>query len=70
MIAPVLLMGRRLLPLSGLADNNPASCREKNTPTPQVGHKQNTDGESIPGTHQLFFINFTDKISVSQFKNR
>jgi hypothetical protein len=50
MIAPVLLMGRGLLPprkakhglgscwsepLSGLAGNNPASCREKNTPTPQ-----------------------------------
>jgi hypothetical protein len=25
---------RRQLPLSGLAGNNPASCREKNTPTP------------------------------------
>jgi cysteine synthase A len=24
------------LPLSGLADNNPASCREKNTPTPKI----------------------------------
>jgi hypothetical protein len=36
MIAPVLLMGRGLLPLSGLAGNNPASCREKNTPTPEI----------------------------------
>jgi hypothetical protein len=26
----------RQLPLSGLAGNNPASCREKNTPTPEV----------------------------------
>jgi len=24
------------LPLSGLAGNNPASCREKNTPTPEL----------------------------------
>jgi hypothetical protein len=24
------------LPLSGLAGNNPASCREKNTPTPDL----------------------------------
>jgi hypothetical protein len=24
------------LPLSGLAGNNPASCREKNTPTPHI----------------------------------
>jgi hypothetical protein len=26
----------RQLPLSGLAGNNPASCREKNTPTPEI----------------------------------
>jgi hypothetical protein len=26
----------RQLPLSGWAGNNPASCREKNTPTPQL----------------------------------
>jgi hypothetical protein len=26
----------RQLPLSGLAGNNPASCREKNTPTPEL----------------------------------
>ncbi len=24
------------MPLSGLAGNNPASCREKNTPTPEL----------------------------------
>jgi uncharacterized protein YlxP (DUF503 family) len=27
------------LPLSGLAGNNPASCREKNTPTPEITKK-------------------------------
>jgi hypothetical protein len=42
MIAPVLLMGK--LPLSGLAGNNPASCREKNTPTPGIKIKrENTE---------------------------
>ena len=27
------------MPLSGLAGNNPASCREKNTPTPEITKK-------------------------------
>jgi hypothetical protein len=62
MIAPVLLMGKGLLPprkakhgvgscwsksfMSGLAGNTPASCREKNTPTPQIDNKTSTKHEN------------------------
>jgi hypothetical protein len=28
------------LPLSGLAGNNPASCREKNTPIPETNYRK------------------------------
>jgi hypothetical protein len=40
LVGAKILNGRqqnaRQLPLSGLAGNNPASCREKNTPTPHL----------------------------------
>jgi hypothetical protein len=41
------------LPLSGLAGNNPASCREKNTPTPESIDKSTEQQKLVSGSGVL-----------------